>query len=173
MGRNLALIGVAIASIAAAGCGGNGGEGAAEEGPGSGVEAPPPSEPAGEPGSDTVRIGEATYEFEIGCMFGTMGVQGSGTRGDGQPAYIVATFDPDEPEGSDIDIRVGTDRMGGPAAERWIAGDTFGNSAGVTWEGDRRSVSGSGPFRDRESDVVVDGRFQELQGEFQVSCPQG
>ncbi len=162
--------------MAASGCGGNGGgaEGAVEEAAGSGTpEAPPAREPAGEPGSASVRIGDATYEFEVLCMFGTMGVQGSGTRADGTPAYIVATFDPEEPEGSDIDIRVGTDRMGGPATEKWIAGDTYGNSAGVTWEGDARSVSGSAPFRDRDSDVVVDGRFEEFAGEFQVSCPAG
>lgn len=173
----LANVVLMAASFTLLGCGGNGGAGEGgleQQAEGSGVsEAPPPSEPAGEPGFATVRIGDDTYEFEVRCMFGTMGVQGSGTRADGQSAYLVATFDPDKPEDSDIDIRVGTDRMGGPATQKWIAGDTYGNSAGVAWEGDARSVSGSAPFRDRESDVLVDGRFREVPGEFQVDCPGG
>ncbi len=166
---------IALAAAAAvAGCGGNGadGDGTLEKGAGS-TASEAPSEPTGEPGSATVSIGGVTYDFDVYCMFGTMGVQGSGTRADGTSAYLVATFDPDEPEGADIDIRVGTDRMGGPATEKWIAGDTYGNSAGVLWEGDGRSVSGSAPFRDRESDVEVDGGFPESPGEFQVSCPSG
>ena len=163
--RWLSFVALAAACVGWTACGGNGAD--AE---GSGEQ---DAAPAGEPGSASVTIGETTYEFDVRCMFGTMGVQGPGASSDGTPAFLVATFDPDEPEGTDIDIRVGTDRMGGTATQKWIAGDTFGNSAGVTWEGDRRSVRGSAPFRDRESDVVVEGRFEEFPGEFQVSCPAG
>ncbi len=122
-------------------------------------------------GSATVVIGDHTFHFEPECMAGTMGLRGPGKRADGTPAYLIATFDPEDPDGSDIDVRVGTEQMGGPALEKWSAGDTYGNSAGVIWEGDRNSVSASAPFRDRENHVYVDGKQVEVEGTLKATCP--
>lgn len=160
---------ITIAAIALWGCGGGGGAGAEDARSGADIagQEARSSKVADETGSATVTIGETTFEFDVRCMFGTMGVEGPGTRSDGTTAYFVATFDPDEPEGADVDVRVGTDQLGGPADEKWSAGDTYGNSAGVTWESDGRSVRASAPFRDREY-----GESAELQGVVEVTCPE-
>jgi len=159
---------ITIAAIALWGCGG-GGDGAEDAGSGAGIggDEASSSQRVDETGSARVTIGEATFEFEVECMSGTMGVQGPGTRSDGTPAYLVATFDPDEPESADVDVRVGTDQLSGPADEKWSAGDTYGNSAGVIWEVDGRSVRASAPFRDREY-----GGPAELPGVVEVTCPE-
>jgi len=122
-------------------------------------------------GNVTVVIGDETFRFELDCGSGTTLLMGPGTRDDGTPAFLAATFFADEPEGADIVVRVGTAEQGGPADGNWSAGDTYGNSAGVTWTGDRRSVQASAPFRDRENDVVVDGSFAETMGTLEAICP--
>ncbi len=122
-------------------------------------------------GSATVVIGDQTFEFEPECWAGTLGLIGPGQRADGTPAYLSATFDPEDPEGADIDVGVGTDQFGGLAVESWIAGYERATSAGVTWEGDRNSVSASAPFRDRRNEVYVDGKLVEVQGTLKATCP--
>jgi len=51
------------------------------------------------------------------------------------------SFYPEDPEGADIELRIGTDRVG-PADELWVAGN-YGHSAGVTWDSDGQSVRAS------------------------------
>ncbi len=162
---------IAISVFGAYGCGEGqrtgDGEGAAD------TAQMPPAEPAGTPGTATVTIGETVYQFNIHCMFGTTGVQGAGTSADGTAAYLVANFDPEDPESADIDIRVGTDSFGGPAEQIWVAGSGRGTSALVAWEGDLQAVHGSAPFRDRRQKDAPEGGATEVAGQIEVSCPEG
>ena len=159
---------IAISVFGAYGCGEGGGgeEGAADT-------AQVPAEPAGTPGTATVSIGETVYQFNIHCMFGTTGVQGAGTSADGTAAYLVANFDPEDPESADVDIRVGTDSFGGPAEQIWVAGPNRGTSALLTWEGDSQAVRGAAPFRDRRQKEAPEGKASEVTGQIEVSCPEG
>lgn len=121
--------------------------------------------------SATVVIGDQTFDFKPQCWAGTLGLIGPGQRADGTPAHLSATFDPEDPQGADIEVNVGTDQLGGLGIETWIAGNTFGHSDGVTWEGDRNSVSASAPFSDRRNKVYVEGKPVEVQGTLKATCP--
>ncbi len=158
---------VSLLLMSAIACGGSDSQTQEQRGEGAAV----PVTSVDRVGSATVVIGDHTFHFEPECTGGTMLLMGPGKRADGTPAYLSAMFDPEDPDGSDIDVWVGTDQMGGPAIENWIAGDTYGNSAGVTWEGDRNSVSASAPFSDRENQVYVDGKQVEVEGTLKATCP--
>jgi len=150
-------------AIALFGCGAEGGGGAQPRAGERGSN----EAAADRTGSARVTLGEATFQFEVECMYGTVWARGAGEREDGTPAHISASFDPEEPEGADVRLRVGTDRVGGPADERWVAGN-YGHSAGVTWEGDSHSVRASAPFRELES-----GDRTEHLGVLEITCPEG
>jgi hypothetical protein len=152
------MIRVTSLAIALCACGAEGSDDSATVQDGS-------KEVAADPlGVAKVTLGEATFEFEVECMFGGMLVRGPGEREDGTLAHLVATFNPEEPESADIELRIGTDRIV-PADQIWVAGD-YGHSASVTWESDGPTVRASAPFRDRES-----GDQSEVSGVLEISCP--
>jgi hypothetical protein len=121
--------------------------------------------------------GVESFTFDIKCSFGTGIIEGPGTRNDGEPAYLRASFavtdsgaPREDAEAVDVKIRGGIATLIGQAEYEWVVGETAGEQQAISNDG--TSVSGAAGFEYRDSRQnprMPDGSVSE--GTFEATCP--